>query len=109
MSAIETSMVEATNAAKETKQGQNAGTALAVVFVSVYALKSSIDKTKPRAHKERVVTIDKKIKDFCEGIKSSVDYHALAWCFPKETRTLPPNNRKYYPGITMLVKNIDFE
>ena len=109
--AIRTSMEEAIEAANETRRGQGAETAaLAVVFASVYAPKSSIDKTKPKKLEERVVTIDKLIKDFCETIKSSPDYHASAWCFPKETRTLRyPRGRSYYPGIAMLVKNIKYE
>ena len=94
---IKKSMEEARKAAEETRQGQNAGTALAVVFASVYAPKRSIDK------------IDQLIKEFCETIKSSSDYHALAWCFPKETRTLQHHKGRYYPGIVMLVKNIEFE
>ena len=109
--AIRTSMDEATEAACEVWQSQGPETAaLAVVFASVYAPKSSIDKMKPRKLEERVVAIDKLIKVFCETIKSSADYHALAWCFPKETRTLRyPKGRRYYPGIVMLVKNIKYE
>ena len=54
--------------------------------------------------------IDQLIKVFCETIKSSADYHALAWYFPKETRDLKDQKKRYiYPGIAMLVKNIDFE
>ena len=95
---IETSMNEATKAAKETKRGQNAGTALAVVFASVYAPpKSSVNQ------------FDERIKAFCERIKSSADYHALAWCFPKETRTLINSKEQYNPGIAMLAKNIKYE
>ena len=91
-------MDEATEAANESWLGQDAETAaLAVVFASAYAPESSIDE------------IDKLIKKFCETIKSSADYHALAWCFPKETRKLDNENGYYYPGIAMLVKNIDFE
>ena len=105
--AIRTAMKEAREAAKETKRGQNGGTALAIVFASAYTLKSSI---KNRKIEERVVEIDKQIKEFCKGIKSSADYHALAWCFPKETRTLQyPKGSYYYPGIAMLVKDIDFK
>ena len=96
--AIRTSMEEATEAANEARLGQGAETtALAVVFASVYAPESSIDK------------IDQLIKEFCETIKSSADYHALAWCFPKETRKLPNKKGYYYPGIAMLVKNIKYE
>ena len=95
--AIRTSMEEATEAAKEAKGGQRDVTALAVVFASVYAPESSIDK------------IDQLIKEFCETIKSSADYHALAWCFPKESRTLQNKKGDYYPGIAMLVKNIKYE
>ena len=106
MPAIRTSMDEATKDANNSRRGQGAGTAaLAVVFASAYTLKSSIKKRKTE---ERVVEIDKQINEFCEGIKSSADYHALAWCFPKETRTLDGENGYYYPGIAMLVKNIDF-
>ena len=100
---IEKSMEKARKAAEETRRGQNAGTALAVVFASVYAPKSSIKK---RESDEQVVEIDKLIKAFCKKIKSSADYHALAWCFPKETRTLQHHKGRYYPGIAMLVKNI---
>ena len=96
--AIRTSMEEATKAAKETKRGQRDVTALAVVFASVSAAPNSpIDK------------IDQLIKEFCETIKSSADYHALAWCFPKETRTLQNKKGYYYPGIAMLVRNIKYE
>ena len=94
---IKKSMKEATKAAKEAKGGQRDVTALAVVFASVYAPKSSIDE------------IDQPIKDFCEGIKSSADYHAFAWCFPKETRTLENKKGDYYPGIAMLVKNFKYK
>ena len=103
---IKKSMEEARKAAEETRRGQNAGTALAVVFASVYAPKSF---TKKRKRDEQVVEIDKLIKAFCEKIKSSSDYHALAWCFPKETRILQHHKGRYYPGIAMLVKNIEFE
>ena len=103
-------MEEATKAAKEARGGQRDVTALAVVFASVYAPESSIDKKKkPRKLEEQVVPIDKLIKYFCEGIKSSADYHALAWCFPKESRTLQNKKGDYYPGIAMLVKNIKYE
>ena len=96
--AIRTSMEEAIEAANETRRGQGAKTsALAVVFASAYAPERSIDK------------IDQLIKEFCETIKSSADYHALAWCFPKETRTLQNKKGDYYPGIAMLVKNIKYE
>ena len=96
--AIITSMEEATVAANEARQGQGAETAaLAIVFVSAYAPKRSIDE------------IDQLIKDFCETIKSSADYHALAWCFPKETRKLQNKNGYYNPGIAMLVKNIKYD
>ena len=96
--AIRTSMEEATEAANEARRGQGAETAaLAVVFASVYAPKRSIDK------------IDQLIKEFCETIKSSADYHALAWCFPKETRKLQGKKGYYNPGIAMLVKNIKYE
>ena len=95
--AIRTSMEKATEAANEVRQGQGDVTALAVVFASVYAPESSIDK------------IDELIKDFCETIKSSADYHASAWCFPKETRKLQDKNGDYNPGIAMLVKNIKYE
>ena len=95
---IETSMEEATKAANETKRGyKNAVTALAVVFASVYTPESSIDK------------IGQLIIKFCETIKSSADYHALAWCFPKETRKLLNKKGNYNPGIAMLVKNIESE
>ncbi|MDE0156600.1 MAG: hypothetical protein OXS28_13500 [Gammaproteobacteria bacterium] len=91
-------MEEATNAAKKTKGYQRGVTALAVVFASASAApKTPTDK------------IGQQIIDFCEGIKSSADYHALAWCFPKETRTLRNKKGYYYPGIAMLVKNIEFE
>ncbi|MCY4364508.1 MAG: hypothetical protein OXE42_20370 [Gammaproteobacteria bacterium] len=95
--AIRKSMEEATKAAKETKSGQGDVTALAIVFASAYAPTRSIDK------------IDQLIKEFCETIKSSADYHASAWCFPKETRKLPDKEGYYYPGIAMLVKNVEFE
>lgn len=82
--AIRTSMEEATEAANEARRGQGAETAaLAVLFASTYAPKRSIDK------------IDQLIKEFCETINSSADYHALAWCFPKETRKLD-NEKGYY-------------
>ena len=96
--AIITSMEEATEAANEARQGQGAETAaLAIVFVSAYAPKRSIDE------------IDRLIKEFCETIKSSADYHALAWCFPKETRKLQSKKGYYNPGIAMLVKNIKYD
>ncbi|MCY4360838.1 MAG: hypothetical protein OXE42_01435 [Gammaproteobacteria bacterium] len=92
---IKNSMEEATLAAKEARGGQRDVTALAVVFASLKAPKSANDK------------IDQLIKDFCETIKSSADYHASAWCFPKETRELQhPETGKYFPGIAMLIKNI---
>ena len=103
---IKISMEEATKAAKEARGRQRDVTAIAVVFASVYALKSSIEKREPD---EQVVEIDKLIKSFYEKIKLSADYHALAWCFPKETRMLQHHKGRYYPGIAMLVKNIDFE
>ena len=107
---IKKSMEEARKAAIEAQGGQGDVTALAVVFASAYAPKSSIDKITLRKPEDRIVEIDKQIKEFCEKIKSSADYHALAWCFPKETRTLRyPKGRRYYSGIVMLVKNIDFE
>ena len=74
---IKKSMDEATNDAKKAKGGYRHVTALAVVFASVSAApKTPTDK------------IDQQIIKFCEGIKSSADYHAFAWCFPKETREL---------------------
>ena len=94
--AIKESMKEATKDAKKAKGGYHYVTALAVVFASVSAA-----PTTPTDE------IDQQIIDFCEGIKSSRDYHALAWCFPKETRTLQNKKGYYYPGIVMLVKNIN--
>ena len=92
---IKKSMEEATKAAKEAQGDQRDVTALAVVFAPVYATpKTPTDK------------IDQLIKEFCETIKSSTDYHALAWCFPKETRKLRGEDEYHYPGITILVKNI---
>ena len=95
--AIKNSMDEATKAAEEAQGSQDNVTALAVVFASAYAPESSIDK------------IDCLIKEFCERIKSSADYHALAWCFPKETRKLQNKKGYYHPGIAMLVKNIKYD
>ncbi len=93
---MKNSMEEATTAAKEARQGQGDVTALAVVFAAVCAApKTPTDK------------IDELINEFCDTIKSSADYHALAWCFPKETRKLRGSDEYYYPGIAMLVKNID--
>ena len=100
---IKNSMDEATLDAKKAQRGQGDATALAVVFVSLYAPKISIKK---RKIEERVVEIDKLIKDFCKKLKSLPDYHASAWCFPKETRMLQNKKGSYYPGIAMLVKNI---
>ena len=94
--AIKESMKEATKDAKKAKGGYHYVTALAVVFASVSAA-----PTTPTDE------IDQQIIDFCEGIKSSRDYHALAWCFPKETRELQNKKGYYYPGIVMLVKNIN--
>ena len=93
---IKESMKEATKDAKKAKGGYHYVTALAVVFASVSAA-----PTTPTDE------IDQQIIDFCEGIKSSRDYHALAWCFPKETRELQNKKNYYYPGIVMLVKNIN--
>ena len=103
LSAIRTTMDKATEAAKQARGAQRDVTALAVVFVSLYAPKTSIKK---RKIEERVVEIDKLIKDFCKKLKSIPDYDALAWCFPKETRMLQNKKRSYYPGIAMLVKKI---
>ena len=93
---IKKSMKESTNDAKKAKGYQRGVTALAVVFAAV----SAAPKTPPGK-------IDKLIKEFYEGIKSSADYHALAWCFPIETRKLRGSDKYYYPGIMMLVKNIN--
>ena len=94
---IKKSMEEAAKAAEETQGDQHDVTALAVVFASVYA-----------APKINIDEIDQKIKDFCTGIKSSADYHAFAWLFPKETRELRNKKGYYNPGIAMLVKNIKY-
>lgn len=97
---IKNPMEEATLDAKKAQGGQRDVTAHAVVFASLYA-KSAIDENNE---------IDQLIKVFCETIKSSADYHALAWYFPKETRDLKDQKKRYiYPGIAMLVKNIDSE
>ena len=100
LSAIRTAMDKATKAAEQARGTQRGVTALAVVFASVYAPKSAIDK---------IDEIGQLIKAFCERIKSSADYHALAWCFPKETRTLKNSEEQYNPGIAMLVKNIKYK
>ena len=93
---INKAMGKARSAASAAKALQPGVTALAVVFASVSAApKTPTDK------------IDQQIIKFCEGIKSSADYHAFAWCFPKETRKLQGKEGYYYPGIVMLVRNIN--
>lgn len=36
------------------------------------------------------------------------DYHAVAWCFPKETRTYTNSKANVLPGIFMVIRNIDY-
>ena len=47
--------------------------------------------------------IDELIEDVLEELFSS-DYHAIAWCFPKETRKIVSEGN-ILPGVVMVVKN----
>ena len=90
---IEASMDDATGDAKNAGADQPNATAIAVVFASLHA--------SPQSDTDQ---FDERIEDFCETVKASEDYHASAWYFPQENRTLPAGDNYYYPGIAMLVK-----
>ena len=36
---------------------------------------------------------------------NSIEWHALAWCFPEATRNLRAENNRCYPGAALLIKH----
>jgi len=57
---------------------------------------------------------DNRVKDLDELIEQTLidfdeqDFHAMAWCFPKEMREYVSSKSNILPGIIMLAKNIDY-
>ena len=49
--------------------------------------------------------IDKLIENALEEF-FFINYHAIAWCFPKETRKYVSENDDILPGIVMIIKNV---
>jgi hypothetical protein len=80
--------------AKKTRGGDEALKAIGVAFVSFYAKKHEVNN------------IDQLIKDAIKDLHK-VNYHALAWCFPSETRNSESNNGNIIPGVAVLAINVD--
>jgi len=88
-------MGSAKKAAKQTRGNDTDANAIAVGFFPIYLphqWSSDID-----------VDIEEMLKKF-----RALDYHALAWSFPKENRTQVSSEGNVCPGIFMLVKNVDY-
>lgn len=91
---VEKSMLSALKDAKGTRCNSRTA-AFGVGFFPVYksgGRVSDIDEL-----------ITKTIEQFCK-----LDYHALAWCFPKEVRNFQGHTGNILPGVFMLVKNLDY-
>lgn len=84
----------ATKDAARSRGGNNKQIAIGVAFFPVYV------KGK---YKEQ---IDILINDAIESF-SGLDCHAIAWCFPKETRKVIHDGGNICPGVFMAVKNVD--
>lgn len=92
---VDAIMDNAISDAKRTRANDVDANAIAVGFFPVY-------------------TPNQFIKDIDKLIESSlsefhgIDYHALAWSFPKENRTTISSTGYLCPGIFMVVKNVDY-
>jgi len=88
-------MTEALKDAKATR-GNSKADALGAVFVI------------PRIAVSRVGSLEEQIEAFIENILLENNYHAAAWCFPKEMRydlEDPFEDGYLYPGVMMLLWN----
>lgn len=92
---VERIIKKATQDAKKTRGNEGDLQAIAVGFFPVYVPKKWGDKVDQ--------LIEESIEKFC-----LVDYHALAWCFPKENRKKISTKGYLYPGIIMVIKNIEY-
>jgi len=91
---VEGSLDQAIDDVKKARANDKEIKSLAIGFFPVY-VKSSYSNE-----------IDSKITDMKKQFKKQ-NYHALAWCFPKETRTYTSNSGNILPGIFMIIRNID--
>ena len=80
--------------AKKTRGGDLTLKAIGVAFVPFYTKNVKIE--------ELAILIESAISN----LKSS-DYHAIAWCFPRETRHSKSSQGNYLPGVAILAKNVD--
>jgi len=84
----------ATSDAKKSRGGGLELKAIGVAFVPFYTKECEIEK------------LGSLIDSAISNLKTS-NYHAMAWCFPRETRQSNSAKGNYLPGIVMLAKNVD--
>lgn len=78
--------------AKKTEGIGHSDKVIGIAFCPVYAKKKDINE------------IDDLIEDALEDLRYS-DHHAIAWCFPKETRRNVSEKGNILPGVFMIIKN----
>ncbi len=83
---------KATTAAKESDGLKESDKTIGVAFFPLYTKKKDMNE------------IDKLIENALEEF-FFINYHAIAWCFPKETRKYVSENDDILPGIVMIIKN----
>lgn len=91
---IEDTMANARNDAKKTK-ASSVVRAVGVSFFPLYKKLTNIDDI------DSLIT--QTINEFLNR-----DYHALAWCFPKEMRSDESDAGNIRPGIVLMANNIDY-
>lgn len=85
----------AIKAAKQTKGGHSNLRCLAVAFLPVWLPSKRSD------------VLEKKIEATIAEL-SGAEFHALAWCFPKEYRRIENSWGNYMPGIVLVVSNLAY-
>lgn len=85
----------AIEAAKQTKGGNSNLRCLAVAFLPVWFPSKRSD------------VLEKKIQATISEL-SNAEFHALAWCFPKEFRRIENSLGNFMPGIIMVVSNLAY-
>lgn len=84
----------AENDAKKSRGASSDIKATGAAFVAFYIGKREINN------------LDKLINEVIESVKNC-NYHAIGWCFPKQTRNILSEKGNILPGVVILAKNVD--
>ncbi len=87
-------LAAAIKASRETRGADADLKCLAVAFLPVWL---------PADHRGDLET---QINSTVDELKDASEFHALAWCFPKEYRQIENSAKNYTPGVIMIASNL---